>query len=232
MAGIRSLANTDGSFNTAIGAGTLLFNTGDQSSGHGTQNTAVGTAALLFNTTGFSNTAVGSQALFSNTYNSFNTALGAQALLNNTAISNTAVGYERSKTTRSASRTRQPAIVRSNDNTTGQYNTALGSVAGYFLTTGHGNICIGASVIGVAGEGNTTRIRNIGSTPIVGGNTVVISGTGGIGDGKLGYASSSRRYKQEIKPMEDASESLLALKPVTFRAKGATTTRLGRSITV
>ena len=77
-------------------------------------------------------------------------------------------------------------------------------------------------VAGVAGEGNTTRIRNIGSTPIVGGNTVVVAGTGGIGDGKLGYASSSRRYKQEIKPMEDASESLFALKPVTFRAKDAT----------
>src|SRR5204863_5162775 len=36
----------------------------------------------------------------------------------------------------------------------------------------------------------------------------------------LGYASSSRRYKQDIKPMDSASETLFALKPVTFQAKG------------
>jgi hypothetical protein len=107
------------------------------------------------------------------------------------------------------------------NNTTGQSNTALGSGADAFLTTGNNNVCIGSGVTGVAGEGNTTRIRNIGSTPIMGGITVVIDATGGIGDGRLGFASSSRRYKQEITPMENASESLLALKPVTFRAKGA-----------
>jgi t-SNARE complex subunit (syntaxin) len=37
--------------------------------------------------------------------------------------------------------------------------------------------------------------------------------------GLLGHASSSRRYKEEIKPMDDASEALFALKPVTFRYK-------------
>ena len=31
---------------------------------------------------------------------------------------------------------------------------------------------------------------------------------------------SSRRYKEDIKPMDKASETLLALKPVTFRLKG------------
>src|SRR6185503_4675637 len=38
--------------------------------------------------------------------------------------------------------------------------------------------------------------------------------------GALGYISSSQRYKQDIKPMDKASEALFALKPVTFRAKG------------
>jgi uncharacterized coiled-coil protein SlyX len=47
----------------------------------------------------------------------------------------------------------------------------------------------------------------------------VLAATGGIGDQILGYASSSRRYKEEIKPMDKASETLFALKPVTFRAK-------------
>jgi hypothetical protein len=40
-------SNTDGSFNTAVGAGTLLFNVGDQSKGEGIDNTAIGTAALF-----------------------------------------------------------------------------------------------------------------------------------------------------------------------------------------
>ena len=85
-------SNTDGSFNTAIGAGTLLFNIGDQITGEGTQNTAVGTAALLFNTTGANNTAVGAVALLNNTEGSENTATGNfRALQANTiGVSNTA----------------------------------------------------------------------------------------------------------------------------------------------
>jgi trimeric autotransporter adhesin len=214
-------SNTDGSFNTAIGAGTLLSNIGDQSLGNGTQNTAVGTAALLFNNNGYANTAVGCQALLSNTTNSFSTAVGAQALLNSVGYSNTAVGYSALDTNTFGFSNTAVGDNALHRNTTGQYNTTLGTYSGYSLTTGDGNVCIGSSVLGVAGESFTTRIRNIGSTPIVGGITVVVAATGGTGDGKLGYASSSCRYKQEIKPMQDASETLLALKPVTFRAKGA-----------
>jgi trimeric autotransporter adhesin len=36
----------------------------------------------------------------------------------------------------------------------------------------------------------------------------------------LGYVVSSQRYKEDIKAMDNASESLFALKPVTFRYKG------------
>jgi trimeric autotransporter adhesin len=35
--------------------------------------------------------------------------------------------------------------------------------------------------------------------------------------GQLGTASSSTRFKKEIKPMDNASEAILALKPVTFQ---------------
>src|SRR5207249_7087343 len=38
-------------------------------------------------------------------------------------------------------------------------------------------------------------------------------------NGRLGVASSSERFKDEIKPMEKASEAVLALRPVTFRYK-------------
>jgi LysM repeat protein len=38
-------------------------------------------------------------------------------------------------------------------------------------------------------------------------------------DNKIGTMASSRRFKEEIKPMDKASEVLFALKPVTFRYK-------------
>ena len=37
--------------------------------------------------------------------------------------------------------------------------------------------------------------------------------------GLLGVATSSQRFKEHIKPMDKASEALLALKPVTFQYK-------------
>ena len=38
-------------------------------------------------------------------------------------------------------------------------------------------------------------------------------------NGKLGVATSSSRFKEAIKPMNKASEAILALKPVSFRYK-------------
>ena len=38
-------------------------------------------------------------------------------------------------------------------------------------------------------------------------------------NGKLGTFNSSRRFKEDIKPMDNDSEALLELKPVTFRYK-------------
>ena len=53
-----------------------------------------------------------------------------------------------------------------------------------------------------------------------------ISGTGISGtavkitsSGQLGVAPSSARFKEQIKPMDKASEAVLALKPVTFHYK-------------
>jgi len=232
-------SNADGSFNTALGAGTLLFNIGDQNTGDGTQNTAIGTAALLFNTTGQQNTATGVLALEANTIGSANSAFGLGALEGNTEGSNNAamgafalaantMGNFNTASGASALQTNTTGLFNTasgygalTGNSAGSSNTAVGKLAG-FNTTGDGNVCIGADVFGVDGESNTTRIRNIGSTPIVGGINVVIESASGFGDATLGYASSSRRYKQEIKPMENASETLFALKPVTFRAKGDT----------
>src|SRR5207237_10412 len=83
---------------------------------------------------------------------------------------------------------------------------------------------IGANVTGAAGEANTIRIGRQGtqkatfvagiSGVAVSGKQVVVSSTG-----KLGIATSSARFKQAIKPMDRASEAILALKPVSFRYK-------------
>src|SRR5262249_9206978 len=96
--------------------------------------------------------------------------------------------------------------------------------AGFNLTTGDNNIDIGFNVTGVAGEANTIRIGTQGTqtkTFIAG-----ISGASGTGtpvvinsNGRLGVMSSSQRFKEAIKPMDKASEAILALKPVTFRYK-------------
>jgi hypothetical protein len=40
-------------------------------------------------------------------------------------------------------------------------------------------------------------------------------------EGQVGTGTSSRRFKEDIKPMDSASEALYALKPVTFRYKEA-----------
>jgi uncharacterized coiled-coil protein SlyX len=206
-------SNTDGSFNTAVGTGTLLFNVGDQSTGEGVENTAVGAAALLSNTTGHQNTAVGTQALFSNTTGVVNTATGYQALVSNTTGSfNTAIG-----------------LYALASNTTGFTNTAVGYGAGSSLTTGQRNIDIGHP--GVAGESDTIRIGNTGNqtrtfiAAIRGVTTGVADAVPVLidSDGQLGTASSSRRFKEEIRPMDKASESILALKPVTFHYKNDTT---------
>ena len=66
---------------------------------------------------------------------------------------------------------------------------------------------------GVAGESNTTRIRNVYTT-VANGRAVYVNA-----DNKIGTLSSSRRFKHDIQPMDRSSETLFALKPVTFRYK-------------
>src|SRR6266542_873006 len=196
------LSLTSGIYNTGVGIYSLLsitdgdFNTGV---GAGTllvntadQNTATGAGALLSNSTGAANTANGTFALFSNTTGFFNTASGVGAL---------------------------------QDNDTGGGNIAIGVGAGTSITGGDSNIYIGN--VGLAGDSNTTRIGIAKTT-----QRTFIDGirgvTTGINDavnvvidsaGQLGTISSSRRFKHDIKPMDSASDSILALKPVTFHYK-------------
>jgi len=165
----------------------------------GIYSTAVGDFALSKNSSGSVNTAVGVDALFANTSGNYNTAIGASA---------------------------------SNGNTTGSFNIAIGANAGTNLTSTSNNIHIGHQ--GTATDSGTIRI----GTPFVGGCTTCQSSafiagiygqsTGLAGapvvvdsNGNLGTMSSSRRYKENINDMGDASDGLMQLRPVTFRYKTA-----------
>src|SRR6266545_2080539 len=223
---------TTASFNTGVGAGTLVLNSGDN-------NTATGAAALLLNTTGASNTANGALALLNNTEGNFSTATGDQALFynttgnnntangngalfSNTADANTANGVSALERNTTGSLNTANGYRALLNNTGGAGNTALGYLAGSNLTIGDDNICIGN--VGVAGDGGVIRIGEsfIGATYIAGISGQTASGGATVfvaADGKLGTNTSSARFKDEIKPMGKASETILALKPVSFRYK-------------
>src|SRR4029453_12233146 len=96
------------------------------------------------------------------------------------------------------------------NNTSGIVNVALGSGAGSGVTTASGVICIGIS--GTNGS-DSCYIANIWNQP--GGSQAVYVNS----EGKLGAQVSSRRFKDEIKPMEQTSEVIYGLKPVSFRYK-------------
>jgi hypothetical protein len=97
------------------------------------------------------------------------------------------------------------------NNTTGGFNIALGLQAGSNVVTADNVICIGHDGQDVS---NSCYIGQIFGATSSGGTQVFINA-----DGKLGTATSSRRFKEEITPMDHASEVLFALKPVTFRYK-------------
>jgi hypothetical protein len=228
---------TTGTRNTAIGSQALVSNT------TGGNNTAIGFNALVSDTTGSGNTANGVHALVSNTTGSNNTAIGLDVLENNLiGRNNTATGYQALFSNRGSDNTANgafalysnitgdsntaigfAALFNPNVLTTGDNNIALGYNAGSSLTNGNNNIDIGN--VGVAAESNTIRIGTtktqtaiylagiLGRTSTTGTPVFVYS------DGLLGTVTSSARFKDDIKPMDKASEKILALKPVTFRYK-------------
>jgi hypothetical protein len=233
--GLQALfSNTTGSFNTANGRQALFHNTtGFQNTANGSGalysnttgsgNTANGVQALYSNTTSYYNTAVGEYALYSNTTGSGNTANGVQALFyNSTGGANTANGYQALYQNTTSFRNTANGFEALYFNTTGADNIALGYLAGSALTTGDDNIDIGND--GSAGESNKIRIGIEGTqtaTFIAGISGATVTGTAVVvsSSGQLGVAPSSERFKTEIKPMDKASEVILALKPVTFRYK-------------
>src|SRR5438552_1338202 len=218
-------SNIDGAFNNALGEEALYSNihasentaigdlalVNNDSTGNGTAefNTAVGATSLLTNTDGDSNDAIGDYALGFNTTGSRNQAIGVDALLNNdTGGSNVAIG--------------DSAL---SQNVQGSYNTVIGYLAGGSVE-GNDNIYIGAtSADSITSESSTIRIGDpmLVTACYVAGITghTASGGTQAFitRDARLGTLTASARFKDNIKPMANASESILALKPVTFRYK-------------
>lgn len=204
--------NDSGSFNNGVGA-LALFNNGDgiannafgdsalNANIHGGGNTAIGDLALANNDStgngdGNSNTAVGASALFENTDGGLNNAFGDHALFDNTTGSgNQAIG-----------------VLALASNTTGSNNIAIGNLSGGSITTGNNVICIGDLLFGDNVD-NSCYIGNIWGAS--GGSQAVYVNE----SGKLGAQVSSRRFKDEVKPMEQASKVIYELKPVSFRYK-------------
>src|SRR5438132_4181267 len=210
--------NAGGIGNTAVGHSTLLSNTS------GNDNTAIGVLALFRNTLGSHNTASGDFALYSNTSGDDNTADGHFALFHNiTGPRNTATGHGALFFNTTGAANTASGFNALLHNTTGSGNIALGALAGTNLRTGNRNIDIGNA--GVTDESNTIRIGNVANqnaTFIAGISGAAVAGGVGViidSSGHLGTVVSSERFKDEIKPMDKASEAILALNPVTFRYK-------------
>jgi Chaperone of endosialidase len=220
-------SNTTGNFNTGVGAGALALNNTDNNTAVGAgalflnntgeQNTAVGANALVHNDSGSDNNAFGTNALFGNVSGSFNNAHGRNALAAGTGSENDAFGD-----------------LAMENNTSGSSNTAIGDDALRNNVDGSGNVAVGDEAgtglgpdvnnciaIGAPGAGpfavldDTCFIGSIYGQPVSdpGTQTAVFVDQFNVVD----IFNSSRRSKHDIKPMDKASEVILALKPVTFK---------------
>jgi Chaperone of endosialidase len=258
-------------FNTGLGAGALVLNTGDSNTAVGAaalllnttgfNNTAVGTDALVHNDDGFNNTAVGLNALFTNTSGNFNTAVGGGCMngnddgVGNTGVGilavsanvhgafNTGLGFGAVQNNANSNNTGVGAGAISQD-TIGSDNTAVGFQALHDDIIGGSNTAVGSgalqhaltgfnTALGVGAGLGVVNAHDVISIGIVGADVSDSCFIGNIRDvttdlndavavlidsaGQLGTINSSRRFKTDIKPMDKASESVLALKPVSFR---------------
>ena len=221
------LLNTTGTLNTAVGTDALVYNdTAEQNTAtgafalfshvSGNANTAVGANALFSDVSGQLNTAIGAGALFTvnaGLNGSFNTAIGGGALASNTSGDNTAVGDTALYNNTSGHDNTAVGISALPNNDTGSNNIALGGFAGQNVSTASHVICICTAG---GNNDNSCWIGQIFGATATGGSAVFIDA-----NDRLGTTTSSKRFKEEIKPMDKASNALFALKPVTFRYKKA-----------
>jgi trimeric autotransporter adhesin len=233
------LNNTTGS-NTAVGSMTLE----DDVSGF--TNTAVGVFAGQHTTASF-NTAVGGFAFRANVGGARNTAVGAGALEDITGGNdNTAIG-ELAGVNYTGTESNNVCIGSGTQGTAGESNAiriGTASTSGGIVLANPSALANAISIGGSMSTGGIQMITLLGFSsvsigdnfnPAPGASSAFIGGIYGqtfgpadmavrIGnDNKLGTVVSSRRFKHDIKPMDNSSEAILALKPVTFQYNSDTT---------
>jgi hypothetical protein len=183
----------------------------------GNENTGIGYAVGSALTSGSSNCLFGLETADSMNQGNYNCAYGQQCMnAVTTGSNNVAIGFQ--------------ALVNA---VTGTGNISIGYQAGAGSTTSDSyNICIGqgtSSANGVSnalviGAGNGTGAGQLSSATICGITGVTVTGTAVLCStaGVLGTVASSRKYKDDIKDMDD-SQVIHNLRPVTFTMKNDST---------
>jgi hypothetical protein len=224
-------SNTTSCCNTAVGAQALV-NSNVVPSQAGWSNDAFGYETLYSNTGGYENDAFGYQAMYSNTTGNFDAAFGNQAMYSSTTGQfNAAFG--------------QGALRRI---TSGNNNTAIGSGSGLTMDsspiTGNNNSFLGATAF--MSTGSLSNATAVGACALVsasnamslGGDcgngianvgidaenpsnilTVLQGGGHAIADGWDTY--SSRRWKTNIHPLQDALSKVEQLRGVSYDLKAS-----------
>jgi hypothetical protein len=189
----------DGSFNTAVGYGSLHSNNDTSQTGPlAADNTASGAYTLFSNSTGSQNTASGYMALYKNSTGGYNVATGAYALwASQTGQMNTATGYATLQSNTVGFQNTATGAGALSLNNTGFNNTATGDSALAFNTSGEWNTADGVSALasnttgsyntalgyGAGPDSNSTNLTNstaIGANAVVSeSNALVLGGSGG-----------------------------------------------------
>ena len=244
--GTAALVYNNANSNTAVGFEALNLNVAavtntalgtfagenNDSSGNGTAdfNTAVGGFALRANVNGARNTAVGAGALETILGGDDNTAIGELAGGNYTGTesNNICIGSDTQGTAGESN-----AIRIGDASPSGGIDVVTSGPLANAISIGSGLSTQGISILTLLGFGsvsiaNGLQTTNGASTCFIGGIYNQAFGPQDMAvrvgnDNKLGTVVSSRRFKHDIKPMDNSSEAILSLKPVTFQYNSDTT---------
>jgi hypothetical protein len=223
--------NTTGGSNTFLGSQAGYYN--QSGNGNTYVGFAAGKSASGATAWGTNNTYVGNSAGVSNAGGSSNVFFGASAGQNNsTGNNNEFIGLGTGQSNTTGSNNTAVGNGALSSNTTGMNNIAIGQNAGDSVTSSNigNNIDIGNSGMSTDGAAANTGVIRIGTAGtqtsfFVAGVSGMMTGSADAvavlidSNGQLGTVNSSRRFKEDIQDMGDASSGLLRLHPVTFRYK-------------
>lgn len=220
---IATGGNCGGSVSFTAASATVSLNVTDS-----LNNTFIGKTSGNNTVSGGQNVGVGLQSLLSITTGSANVAVGVGTMVSlNGGANNNAVGNSAQQSVTTGQLNTSMGDTSLGSLQTGNQNTAFGYQAGSNYTTESSNICIGNA--GLPADANVTRIGTEGTGLgqqsrcfIAGIANATVIGSAVLVDvttGQLGLAVSSEKFKHNIKDMDDKSDAIMQLRPVTFSYK-------------